>query len=157
MFFNTTPIGATVAAMDGYLQEKFAMGLLHIWPVSRAAGFKYERCYNNVQWETISEQITEMYGQPTRYFSAHAALFTDVLMPALHAIGVEHDSRIMVEPYCLQSNGETYWRLEVDKLKQRLGIWEFHPDLPIPRNALLQLKFTVLGVCDFMPGAWVDQ
>ncbi len=106
MFFNTTPVGATVIAMDGYLQEKYYMGLLHNWPIPEDAAIRYERCYNGVRWTAISNQTGRISDPPSRYWSTHAALFTDVLMPALHAIGVEHESRIMVEPYCLQSNGE---------------------------------------------------
>ena len=158
MFFNTTPIGATVAAMDGYFWEKYPMGVLHPWPLGEHTDIRYERRYNGISWKATScgvrlRRVTE----PIRFWAAHAGAFTDVLMPELNRIGAENNGRILVEPYTAKKAGAHYWRLEVDPDKERLGVWVFKLGNRPDRSTLLRLKFTVLDVCDFTPGAWVDQ
>lgn len=149
---------STVAAMDTYFFDKESMGLVFPWtPSVEGTGIPYIRSYNGVGWEATSVFQTSRWSAPTYCGCAHAGTFTQILMPELHRIAVDSHGCILVEPYRSRLLLSLYVRLEVDETKERLGVWEFKAQHRPQPSVLLHLKFTVLSVGDFAPGAWVEQ
>lgn len=167
--FQRTDRAKTADAMHDYLEEKGSMGVLQYLKLD-SEGIRYTRRYDGAEWSAVSPMAARSLTGPTRFWKSHAGSFGQILMPELCRIAQEGKARILVQPYLPVTETthlpmlpprsyvhNKFWRLEVDVDKERRGVWEFKPEIPVHCDTQLYLKFTVVTCDDGTPGAWVDQ
>lgn len=171
--FQRTNITRTTEEMDRYMMDKHGTGIIQNCDTG-PDGFRYTRRYGNSEWSAVSPTVhrrsSGLDTGPTRFWQAHGGSFSRILMPELDRIAREKEGCILVQPYLPVSAtthlpllpprsyvNNKFWRLEVDEEKEREGVWEFRPEIPVHCDTRLYLKLSVILCNDGAPGARVDQ